>query len=163
MVLSRADQRRREYEADLFGARLMRDAGYSLLNAMTAEYQLLAEHNQHYPPVDAVRSTHPCTEDRDSRMAALLGDSSVQHWRAMSAFMTGVALLGRGQYEGAEQGFEYVTRHFPDCPEAWANLGVARLMQYCAGLSPDGLRALGVGPIVGLSFYRRTVSLLTRG
>jgi hypothetical protein len=91
-------------------------------------------------------------------MAALDKDQSGL-WKAMAAFENGVFFLGFEQYGSAENCFIAVTREFPKCPEAWANLGAARLMRYCDGLTADDLRGRGIGQPAVAAFYRRPASL----
>ena len=66
----------------------------------------------------------------------------------MSAFQNGFLFLELEQYLAARQCFQAVVAEFPDCYEAWANLGYAQLMQYCDGLDADDLRQFGIGQIV---------------
>ena len=63
------------------------------------------------------------------------------------------------QYDSAEQCFKEVTKVFPGCPEAWANLGYTKLMEYCDKLDADDLRRLDVGHLVIGGFYRTPGSL----
>lgn len=77
----------------------------------------------------------------------------------MSAFQNGFVFLEMEQYLSAQQCFKAVTVEFPDCTEAWANLGYARLMQYCDGLEPDDVRRFGIGQIATGGFYSRPASL----
>ena len=77
----------------------------------------------------------------------------------MSAFQNGHAFLELEQYTSAQQCFKGVTAEFPDCYEAWANLGYARLMQYCDGLDHDDVNRYGIGQIVTGGFYVRPDSL----
>ena len=50
-------------------------------------------------------------------------------------------------------------QEFPDCGEGWANLGYARLMQYCDAQEPKDIRKFGIGPIVAGCFYARPAEL----
>lgn len=77
----------------------------------------------------------------------------------MSAFDNGAVFLLVEQYAAAERCFREVTKEFPGCYEAWANLGYALLMQYCDVLEPEDLRNYGVGQIMVGGFYRRPQSL----
>jgi hypothetical protein len=78
----------------------------------------------------------------------------------MSAFENGVTFLAVEDFLAAEESFARVTREFPQCHEAWANLGLARLMRYCDSLSADDLRKLGVGHFLGSTYYRTAKSLM---
>jgi tetratricopeptide (TPR) repeat protein len=171
---SRTDSQKREYEADEYGARLMRKAGFNLDKAIAADHRgnermralLSAKHHRPIPiqsTLGGIRATHPCWIDRYMRMIALESGDRPMPWACLSAFQSGVDLLAVEQFEAAELSFERVVRDFPNCYEAWVNLGIARLMQYCRTLSPEDLRALGVGPLVGVGFYRQAGTLVTRG
>ena len=52
-----------------------------------------------------------------------------------------------------------MTREFPACHEAWANLGYALLMRYCDGLEVDDLRRFDLGQLAVGGFYRRPGTL----
>ncbi len=56
-----------------------------------------------------------------------------------------------------------MTTDFPSCHEGWANLGYARLMLYCDGLTPEILAKKDIGQIVVGGFYRRAEGLVARG
>jgi hypothetical protein len=62
---------------------------------------------------------HPSWKDR----LAELDPNQPSLWRAMSAFDNGNHFLLLEQYLAAERCFEKVVDDFPDCYEAWANLG----------------------------------------
>ena len=55
--------------------------------------------------------------------------------------------------------FANVVESFPDCSEAWSNLGYSKLMQYCDGLETADIRKMGLGQIVVGGFYKRPQSL----
>ena len=65
----------------------------------------------------------------------------------MAAFHDGTYFLITEQYGSAERRFRAVTREFPACHEAWANLGYALLMRYCDGLEVDDLLPLRPRPV----------------
>jgi hypothetical protein len=77
----------------------------------------------------------------------------------MSAFQNGFLFLELEQYLSAQQCFKAVLAEFPDCYEAWANLGYTQLMRYCDGLDADDLRHYGIGQVVAGGFYTRPASL----
>ncbi len=73
-----------------------------------------------------------------------------------SAFNNGVLFLTTEQYANAQLCFERIVHEFPECGEAWANLGYAQLMQYCDALEPADVRHFDLGQIVIGGFYRRS-------
>ena len=77
----------------------------------------------------------------------------------MGAFHDGAYFLVCEQYGSAERRFRAVTREFPNCYEAWANLGDALLMRYCDSLETDDLRRFDLGQLVVGGFYHRPESL----
>jgi tetratricopeptide (TPR) repeat protein len=148
-----------ELAADLEGMKLALKAGYSSRDAL-ALIQRMIDLKLSYSSFEGLRADHPSWNDRRS----VLDKQQGELWKAMSAFDTGVVFLLLEQYASAERCFLRVTREFPRCHEAWANLGHARLMLYCDGLEADDLRVFGVGPIVVGAFYTRPRSLqATRG
>lgn len=155
LAAGNAHIRSQEYEADLFGARLAVKAEYSLRKGILAMWRGMERSKSLYSSLIAFEVDHPGWADRFARLAALLDNEQLALWRSMSSYQNGVIFLGLQQYEAAELRFERVVREFPKCHEAWANLGVARLMQYCEALSAEDLRRLGVGQILGASFYRQ--------
>jgi tetratricopeptide (TPR) repeat protein len=158
-LLQTAFSREDELAADLEGMKLALKAGYSSRDALTL-VQRMTDLKLGYSSFEGLRVDHPSWNDRRSVLDRQQGEL----WRAMSAFDTGVVFLLFEQYASAERCFLRVTREFPRCHEAWANLGHARLMMYCDGLEADDLRAFGVGPIVVGAFYTRPRSLqATRG
>src|SRR5262249_16763497 len=93
----------------------------------------------------------------------LLDREQATIWKAMSAFHDGVYFLVSEQYISAERCYRGVTKEFPGCYEAWANLGYALLMQYCDALEEDDLRPFNLGQLLVGGFYRRRESLPIRG
>jgi tetratricopeptide (TPR) repeat protein len=148
-----AIQRKRESEADAFGARLMKKAGFSLIHGVLglARIKGLTLHNA---PLDALRSDHPAWDDRFGRVV-----QNPRIWEALATFDNGVALLSAEQFFPAERCFQQVTKFDPYCYEAWVNLGHTRLMRYCDQLSTDDLKDMGIGQVLCGAFYRRAQSL----
>lgn len=143
-----------EFEADAFGAKLMKDAGYSLINAVRRKSVAMQGLTLHNAAIKQLLYSHPAWDDRFGRV--------VQHpgvWEAMATFNIGVALLSAEQHFAAERCFEQVTRFDPHCHEAWLNRGYAQLMQYCDNLSTEELKSFGVGQVLCGAFYERAKSL----
>jgi tetratricopeptide (TPR) repeat protein len=143
------DGHRREADADNFGAKLLLQVDYSLRNAIRAKYKAMDNLNFHYSAVEGSWEDHPGTLDRLARLSKLLDDEGEESlWLNMAAFENGVYFLTVEDYNAAEACFLRVTKEFPKCAEAWANLGMARLMKYCDTLSADDLRKLDIGQFV---------------
>jgi hypothetical protein len=70
----------------------------------------------------------------------------------MSAFENGATFLALENYFAAEDCFLRVIREFPNCYEAWANLGLAQLLRYCDQLTAEEIRECGIGPFVGTAY-----------
>ena len=147
--------RAQEYAADDKGMELALAAGFSRLRGLKALRRAM-ELGPRFVSFEALGHDHPSWEDRlkriDERDQAPL-------WQAMSAFRNGTYFLISEQYDSAEQCFKEVTKEFPGCPEAWANLGYTKLMEYCDKLDVDDLRRLDVGHLVIGGFYRTPGSL----
>jgi hypothetical protein len=105
--------------------------------------------------VPSACARHPSWTDR----LTLLDKEQAQLWQAMSAFENGVFFLLVEQYPSAESCFRQVTREFPQCHEAWTNLGDSLLMQYCDKLQADDVRQFNVGQLAVGAFYNRSESL----
>jgi tetratricopeptide (TPR) repeat protein len=143
-----------EIEADLSGMRYAISSGYPYRKGVAKsfkEMRLLAK----YSSFEGLNATHPTWEER----LVFLDREQAKLWSAMTAFQNGYAFLEMEQYQSAQQCFKAVTAEFPDCHEAWANLGYARLMQYCDALEYDDLMRYGIGQIVTGGFYGRPDSL----
>ena len=147
-------QRKRELEADDFGAQLLLKAGYSLKKALTGQYRIEAYNKRHESTVDELSSTHPSWLNRFKLM-----EKDQRLWHAMSAFANGVTFLNSEQFSLAASCFERVTKEFPQCYEAWVNHGYANLMMYCDGLTAEDLKLYGVGQVLCGGFYQRAKSL----
>lgn len=161
-ALADADGHRREADADLYGARLMLKAGYSLREGVKAEWRGLDSLGAVYSAAEGTCLSHPATSDRAARLMKMLDKGELSLWQHMAAFENGVAFLQVHNYAAAEQFFLRVVQEFPTCHEAWANLGLARLMRYCQGLSAEEMSKLGVGHFLHGTHYRTARSLVTR-
>jgi tetratricopeptide (TPR) repeat protein len=146
--------REQEIAADLKGAELCLKAGFSHRKGMDAIVRM-NKLGLRYSSFEGLSVGHPSWDDR----ITLLDQKRSQLWRSMSAFYTGSSFLLLEQYPAAETCFRRVIDEFPQCDEAWANLGYALLMQYCDGLEAEDLRQLKVGQILVGGFYRRPESL----
>jgi tetratricopeptide (TPR) repeat protein len=143
-----------EIDADLAGMRYAVAAGYPYKTGVSKAIKEMRA-NTKYSSFEGLNSTHPTWEER----MVLLDRDQSKLWSAMTAFQNGYVFLEIEQYLAAQQCFKAVTLEFPDCSEAWANLGYARLMQYCDGLEPDDVRRFGIGQVVTGGFYARPASL----
>jgi tetratricopeptide (TPR) repeat protein len=155
-VIRMAANREQELEADLFGMKLAFKAGFTR-TGMMAELNGWRSSTPPYCRYEGLSLDHPSWEDR---AAYLLSDDQQQSlWQSLSAFQTGVMFLENQHFTHAELCFQQVTADFPECYEAWANLGYALLMQYCDALDAQDLKGLDVGHLVVGGFYRRPDSL----
>jgi len=152
--LFRTFTRQQEYDADKSGMKMALAAGYSFKRALGGPREFIAQGHD-YSSFEATSVDHPSWRDR---IAALDKDQE-SLWRSMSAFENGQYFLTVEQYESAGRCFTGVTESFPDCSEAWSNLGYAKLMQYCDGLKTADIRRMGLGQIVVGGFYQRPRSL----
>ena len=147
------DQRRKEADADMFGAKLLLRADFSLKLAIKSNFDAMKHKKATYSSAQGSWCDHPGEADRMARIATLVSDHEEQLWRCMSAFENGVYFLTIEDYTAAEACFLRVTQEFPNCAEAWANLGMARLMAYCDKLNAEELRRLDIGQFVaGIRF-----------
>jgi predicted Zn-dependent protease len=148
--------RQQEIDADLEGVRIAVAAGYDfrsgIRNAFHA-WKVLGS----YSNFEGIRATHPSWTER----LRLLDQKRARIWSAMSAFQNGYFFLHAEQYRTAEACFQNVVDEFPDCAEAWANLGYARLMQYFDGLTALDLRKYGIAQVVAGAFYARPQGLIS--
>jgi tetratricopeptide (TPR) repeat protein len=146
--------REQEIAADQRGMELALSAGYSYRRALKG-IQRAIEIGLDYSSFEGLSEDHPSWTDR----IALLDKEQSSLWKAMSAFYNGNVFLTVEQYGAAERCFRAVTKEFPSCHEAWANLGYALLMQYTDALDIEDLRRFDLGQIVCGGFYRRPQSL----
>jgi tetratricopeptide (TPR) repeat protein len=146
--------REQEIAADVRGAELALKAGFSLRRGLDS-IRRMQKLGLEYSSFEGLHAGHPSWNDRlvhlDKEQAGL--------WKTMSAFQNGAFFLMTEQFASAEVCFRAVTREFPNCHEAWANLGYALLMQYCDGLDTEDVRRFGIGQIAIGGFYRRPKSL----
>jgi tetratricopeptide (TPR) repeat protein len=149
--------REQEIAADCKGIELTLRAGYSHRRALKGFQQMnqMKDLGLAYSSVEGLGVDHPSWAER---MTYLDKDQSAL-WRAMGAFDDGKYFLLCEQYGSAERCFRAVTREFPNCYEAWANLGDALLMRYCDSLETDDLRRFDLGQLVVGGFYHRPESL----
>ena len=156
LLLMTVFSKEQEVAADRSGIKLALGAGYDFSEAMSGPKRFI-ELGLEVPPLWP--SDHPSWTQR----LALLEKNRASLWSSMGAFNNGVLFLTVEQYASAERCFESVVKSFPDCYEAHANLGYARLMEYCDLLRPEDVREFGIGHIMIGGFYRRPDSLIEKG
>jgi tetratricopeptide (TPR) repeat protein len=149
--------REHEIAADLNGMEFALKAGFSLKGGLGGIRKIM-ELGLPYNSFEGLNASHPSWKERIS----LMDKEQSRLWRAMGGFDTGTYFLLFEQYAAAERCFREVVKEFPGCPEGWANLGYAQLMQYCDALDPDDLRGFDIGQLVVGGFYRRPASLETQ-
>ena len=145
-TFSRAD----EFEADRLGAELVLKAQYSLPKGLVA-FAKMQDLGFDTWTFRELGDPHPNWNDR--RKA--IDKDRAQLWQSMGEFSNGVSWLAVEGYAYAELCFDSVVREFPEIAEAWANLGFAKLMQYCDKLEERELLQLGIGQVVGGGYYKR--------
>ena len=147
--------RTEELEADQFGCELLLKAGFDFKRALQGVErmkQVVKELGSDYTSFEGLDKGHPSWDTRLEK-----ADKDKAHlWKAMAAFNNGVVFLATEDYLTAIDCFDKVTRTFPDCYEAWANLGYARLMKYSDAWDKKDLREQGIGQLVVGGFYTRT-------
>jgi tetratricopeptide (TPR) repeat protein len=153
-VLFLAFGRDDEIEADLNGLRYAIASGYPYKKGVAKAFREMRT-KTNYSSFEGLSTTHPTWEER----LIFLDREQAKLWSAMTAFQNGFVFLEMEQYLSAQQCFKAVVAEFPDCHEGWANLGYARLMQYCDGLDYDDLKRYDIGQIVTGGFYSRPDSL----
>jgi Zn-dependent protease with chaperone function len=156
LLLMTVFTREKEIAADRNGIKLALAAGYDFREAMTGPKRFI-ELGLDQPPLWP--ATHPSWTQR----LALLEKNRASLWNSMGAFSNGVLFLTVEQYASAERCFASVVKAFPDCYEAHANLGYARLMEYCDLLRPEDMAEFAIGHIMIGGFYRRPDSLIEKG
>ena len=117
-ALAGAHGHRREADADLFGARLMLKAGYSLRKAVKIEWLGLDSRGWIQSAASGTCRSHPADSDRAKRLFTILDKGEEELWRCMVAFENGVTFLAIDNFVAAEQCFLRVTQEFPNCYEA---------------------------------------------
>ncbi len=148
--------RDQELAADKLGMELALKAGFNYQAALGSVGRML-EVGSSYSSFEGLSADHPSWKER----MVFLDPTQSEFWKAMSAFENGAVFLLIEQYRPAASCYYEVTGQFPNCAEAWSNLGYALLMQYCDSLKADELRKLNVGHIVCGGFYRRSATLET--
>lgn len=156
LLLMTVFTREKEIAADRDGIKLALAASYDFREAMSAPRRFI-ELGLEQPPLWP--STHPSWTQR----LALLDKKRASLWNSMGAFSNGVLFLTVEQYASAERCFASVVKAFPDCYEAHANLGYARLMEYCDLLSAEDVARFEIGHIMIGGFYQRPESLIEKG
>jgi tetratricopeptide (TPR) repeat protein len=148
--------RQMEIDADQKGMELALQAGYSRLRGLKA-YRRMIDLGLENAPIEiwVKGGDHPSWKERLAR----IDKDQAPLWKAMAAFHSGTYFLLSEQYDSAEACFREVTREFPGCHEAWANLGYTLLMKYCDKLDTDDLRRFDLGQIVVGAFDRVPESL----
>lgn len=153
-LLMVAFSRDQEIEADLMGVQIAVQANFDYRSGVRSafrEQKALGD----YSNFEGLKATHPSWNDR----LHFLDRKEPHIWKAMSAFENGQVFLWLEQYGTAEQCFRKVVEQFPDCSEAWANLGYAMLMQYCDALDVTDLRKFGIGQFAVGAFYERPTGI----
>jgi len=148
--------RSQELDADSNGIKLALAAGYDFGEAMSGPKRFI-DLGLEMPPLWP--ADHPSWTQR----LAVMEKNRASLWNSMGAFNNGVLFLSVEQYGSAERCFASVVKAFPDCYEAHANLGYARLMEYCDLLRPEDVLEFGIGHLMIGGFYRRPESLIEKG
>jgi Zn-dependent protease with chaperone function len=156
LLLMTVFSREQELAADRNGIKLALAANYDFNEAMSGPKRFI-NLGLELPPLWP--TDHPSWTQR----LALLEKNRASLWNSMGAFNNGVLFLTIEQYASAERCFAAVVKAFPDCYEAHANLGYARLMQYCDLLRAEDVAEFGIGHIMVGGFYRRPDSLMEKG
>jgi tetratricopeptide (TPR) repeat protein len=143
-----------EKEADIEGLKLLQNAGYSCSEAINT-FKLLRDQIGDYSPLEAQSTNHPSWTQRLS----YIDKEHESLWCSMSAFQNGVSFLLFQNYNAAIECFNNVVREYPDCYEAYTNLGYAYLMQYFDLFDADDIEYFGIGQLVTGGFYRRPQTL----
>src|SRR5208337_2792658 len=148
--------RDQEIAADRMGMELALKAGFSRLKGLKAIRRIIDLEGDDAPIEPWVKGhVHPSWKER----LAVIDKDQAPLWKAMAAFHSGTYFLMSEQYDSAEACFREVTREFPGCYEAWANLGYTLLMKYCDKLDSDDLRRFDLGQFVIGAFDRAPESL----
>ncbi|OGU96013.1 MAG: hypothetical protein A2475_02600 [Ignavibacteria bacterium RIFOXYC2_FULL_35_21] len=147
--------RQQEIDADTTGLQYTLAAGYSYDKAIGAIKHFL-DKGLDYSSFEGLGIDHPSWKERliyiDKFQSSL--------WKSMCAFDNGVFFLQAEQLTPAVYCFRSITKEFPNCYEAWANLGYAYLMQYCEAFEPEDLRKYDIGQIATMGgFFLRAESL----
>ncbi|MCX7737362.1 MAG: M48 family metalloprotease [Candidatus Kapabacteria bacterium] len=146
--------RENEYEADTIGLKYALRAGFSATKGLNLIHNFI-KLNLNYSSFEGLSSDHPSWSER----LEYLEKEKSKLWRSMAAFENGVYFLEIEHYIPAEFCFRAVVREFPDCYEAFANLGYTLLMQYCDALDVNNLKKYNLGMIITGAFFKRPMSL----
>lgn len=159
-----AVNRQQEMDADLEGVLIAVAAGFPNNNGIRSafrEWKVMGDRSG----FESITGTHPSWAER----LAFLDRKQPDIWKAMAAFQNGYFFLHAEQYRAAESCFKSITddavqkktlEEAPQLAEVWANLGYARLMQYCDALKQKDLRDHGIGQFVAGCFYERPESMV---
>ena len=145
--------REQELEADAKGLELALKAGFSLPDCLSFIHTFIELKD--YSTFEGLLVDHPSWRERLSH----LDKEHTRLWRASAVFHAGNQLLLMEQFDAAVDCFQSVTTDFPNCREAWCNLGFAQLLQYYDNLTIEHLRLLNVGQLVLGGFGRRSTFL----
>ena len=146
--------RNNEFDADTVGMKYALQSGYSITKGIEIIKNLISM-NLNYSSFEGVGSDHPSWSER----LEYIDKEKSKLWRSMSAFENGVFFLEIEHYIPAEYCFRAVIKEFPNCYEAYANLGYSLLMQYCDCLDKNVLEKYNIGMILTGSFVKRPMSL----
>ncbi|MBM4070250.1 MAG: hypothetical protein FJ271_15040 [Planctomycetes bacterium] len=149
-----AFSREHEIEADLAGMRYAVAAGYPYRNGVGGMAKVMKS-MPGYSSFEGLHASHPSWDER----LAMLDRQQSQLWTSMASFRNGNFFLELEQYLPAQHCFKAVLKEFPECHEAWANLGYVQLMRYLDGLETEDLRRYDIGQVVVGGFYTRPASL----
>jgi tetratricopeptide (TPR) repeat protein len=151
--------REQEYDADLLGLKIYLNAGYSYSKAIDAYKKMkfeLGDNSSFETQEKGIE--HPTITNRLERI-----DNHHQGlWRTMACFENGSYFLEMQAYDIAIILFKQVIKEFPNCYEAYANIGYARLMQYFDGFSQEDIKGFHVGQLAMGGFYKRPESLISK-
>ena len=154
-ILITAYSRENEKQADIMGMKLALKAGYSFKEAINT-LKMFKDKLGDYSSFEALSYDHPPW----SKRLSYLDSAQSQLWCSMSSFENGVYFLLFQNYEAAIVCFNKVKSEFPQCYEAYTNIGYAYLMQYFDGFELEDLKYFNdIGQLVVGGFYRRPASL----
>jgi hypothetical protein len=145
--------RENEFAADTMAMKLILQAGYSYKAALEV-FKIWRSFNN-FSSIESTGELHPSWTERLTKIYPEKNNLL----RSMDAFEKGVYFLSIDSYIYAENYFQKVTEEFPDCFEAFSNLGYSYLMDYISKLSKDDIRNFGIVSFVAGAFYRSPESL----
>lgn len=147
MVFTRSN----EFEADTVGMKYALMAGYSAKEGIKLINTFITKGFE-YTSFEGIGSDHPSWSER----LQYLDKERHKLWKSMSAFSNGTYFLEIEHYAPAEYCFRAVIKEFPNCYEAYANLGYCLLMQYFDTMSFEDFENYNIGLIITGAFYRRS-------